>query len=275
MAWPVHDSMNQHLEELNENDFSRPLKVSMVRMEGPHKNPGGKHIRHVHPYWQMELVFDGNSYVEFENKTIHLEAGDILIIPPQNWHYYVFGDIGKKAWSIKFSFENIEEKMEPVIINKTEETQLLTKWLNEIIQPGECCSRNRFVLIEHLIASLLDLHYFGHDLQGTELSIIKHVRKVIEEQEGKAIQVQELANKLHFSTTYLTRIFKKQLGVPLKVFIDQQRFEIAKRLLLFSTLNISEIAEEMGFDNLFSFSRFFKRLSGESPQFYLNKNRCR
>ncbi len=272
MPWPVHDSWNQHLDELNSRDYSRPLKVSLVRIEGPFEN-SATHIRHVHPYWQMSVVLEKSFSVDFDHFSLFPEAGDIMVIPPQNWHY-VHLENGKKAWTIKFVLEESEEQFEPGIIEKNDETVLLAKWLREIMVHDHEGSVTRFVLMEHLISALLDQHFSNRNLDGSDIDLVKKVRHFIQcrLEQCMPVRVEDVAKELQFTTTYLTRIFKKQLGIPLKVYIDQQRFDMGRKLLTYSDLNISQIADELGYPDAFSFSRFFKRMSGSSPSSYRKRN---
>ncbi len=271
MPWPVHDSWNQHLDELNSKDYSRPLKVSLVRIEGPF-DLGWTHVRHVHPYWQMSVVQKKSFSVDFDRFKLTPEAGDIMVIPPQNWHYMHL-EKGKKAWTVKFMLDDITEQFEPGIIEKNPETMRLAQWLSEIMVEDHEAAVTRFVLIEHLISALLDLHFFNRDIDGSDIDLVKKVRHFIQLrlQHCLPVQVEDVAKELKLTSTYLTRVFKKQLGIPLKVYIDQQRFDMSRKFLVYSDLNISQIAGEMGFSDAFTFSRFFKRMSGTSPSSYRQK----
>jgi len=269
MPWPVHDSWNQHLDELNSRAHSRALEVELVRIEGPFANPS-RHIRHVHPYWQMSVVRNKGFSVELDKDlTLAPEAGDIMFIPPQNWHYFNFPN-GKDAWTLKFTLARGEEKFPPGILPVSGSSRLLHRWLSELLQQKTESDDSGNIILEHLIAAALDLHFHGQDIGGSETELIREARLFIEEQQGQgfAVKAGDVSAHLKLSTAYLTRIFKAQLGVPLKVYIDQQRFDLARKLMAFSDHNLSEIASELGFDDVFRFSRFFKRMSGVCPSAY-------
>lgn len=98
------------------------------------------------------------------------------------------------------------------------------------------------------------------------------VRSIIKARNGKVLTVAEAAGKLGYSRSHLSLLFKQEYGVPLKTFIDQERIEIAKSLLAYTEMNISETAIAMGFNDVYYFSNFFKRLTGKSPLHYLKEN---
>jgi AraC-like DNA-binding protein len=63
--------------------------------------------------------------------------------------------------------------------------------------------------------------------------------------------------------------------MPLKTYLDLERAKVASRLLEYSDLNITEIAETLDFPDVFSFSRFFRRVVGMSPRPFRQSARAR
>ncbi|MEX2672120.1 MAG: helix-turn-helix transcriptional regulator [Phycisphaeraceae bacterium] len=80
------------------------------------------------------------------------------------------------------------------------------------------------------------------------------------------ITIAELADEMGYSPGYLSAMFRKQQGEPLKAFLDRIRGENAAHHLCYADLNITQIAQRMGFPDVYSFSRFCKRVLGESPK---------
>ncbi len=268
MPWPVDNSWNQHLDELNSRLHSRAYQVSLVRIEKPFSH-AVSHTRHVHPYWQMSVVIDKSFSVDFDGMHLEPEARDIMLIPARNWHYFHF-PTGKKAWTIKFVLDGVEEKFPPGIMRRTEQSLMLNKWLQELMTQEIDSSRDMTVVLEHVVACALDLHFQELNVGGSDTNLIRRARIFIEDRlgDGVAVKAADVARSLGLSLTYLTRVFKRQLGIPLKVYIDQERFNVARKLMDLSDGNLSEIASELGFDDVFRFSRFFKRMSGVCPSEY-------
>lgn len=75
---------------------------------------------------------------------------------------------------------------------------------------------------------------------------------------------------LHFGVTgsYLSTIFKKQMGTTFSAYLEQVRILHAERLLSERRLTIDEIAERVGYTNSDSFRRAYKRARGISPSQY-------
>jgi AraC-like DNA-binding protein len=78
----------------------------------------------------------------------------------------------------------------------------------------------------------------------------------------------QLARSLRMSESYLRSLFRRHFGVSIGHYVRESRLAKASGLIHNSDLNFSQIAEECGFDSVYSFSRAFKRANGLSPREY-------
>jgi AraC-like DNA-binding protein len=83
---------------------------------------------------------------------------------------------------------------------------------------------------------------------------------------GRPVQVTEIAARLGLSPGHLSERIRKERGMPLKTYIDLSRYREIERLLLYADAPIKLVAAQTGFRDLYSFSRFVKRISGHSPR---------
>lgn len=74
-----------------------------------------------------------------------------------------------------------------------------------------------------------------------------------------------VASEFHFSEGYLSYFFKEQTGQNFIEFIEKLRIKEACELLKNTELNINEIAEKIGYNNVQSFRRAFKKVEGVNP----------
>ncbi|MGD1841128.1 MAG: helix-turn-helix domain-containing protein [Thermonemataceae bacterium] len=83
-----------------------------------------------------------------------------------------------------------------------------------------------------------------------------------------SISLEALAQEACLSKFYYLRLFKLFYGLTPHQRIMQLRIEKAKELLKKTTLTITEIAYQVGFEYLSSLSRLFNKMVGVSPQKY-------
>ena len=85
--------------------------------------------------------------------------------------------------------------------------------------------------------------------------------------------VQDYADMLHRSPKTLSNLFTT-CGLPSPLRIIHERIEAeAKRLLLYSQKSAKEITEILGFEDQATFSRFFKKMTGESVSEYRKREK--
>ncbi|SFG92142.1 AraC family transcriptional regulator [Sporolactobacillus nakayamae] len=89
---------------------------------------------------------------------------------------------------------------------------------------------------------------------------------------SKHITLEELAELVQLSSTYLTRIFKESTGYSVIAYFNQMKIDKAKELLLDGDHKVKDVAHLLGFADEFYFSRLFKRSEGISPIDYYSKN---
>ena len=79
------------------------------------------------------------------------------------------------------------------------------------------------------------------------------------------LSLSHLAETFHYSTSYLSRIFKSELGINFMEYLLDRRMEAAKNLLENSDLSVNDIAAEVGYSSYTSFIKIFKKFFGITP----------
>ncbi|MCD0064064.1 helix-turn-helix transcriptional regulator, partial [Streptococcus agalactiae] len=80
------------------------------------------------------------------------------------------------------------------------------------------------------------------------------------------ITVEEIAKSCNLNRHYFCRLFREQTNSSPQQFLIQYRLSKACALLKNRNLNLSDIAEQIGYSNQFNFSAAFKRQYGISPR---------
>lgn len=82
------------------------------------------------------------------------------------------------------------------------------------------------------------------------------------------LSVADLAEKANQHADYFSRLFQQYTGErPLK-YIHEKRIERAQYLMVTTQMTYAEIAIQTGFENIFYFSKIFKKITGMSPGNY-------
>ncbi len=98
----------------------------------------------------------------------------------------------------------------------------------------------------------------------TEKEMITYIRQNY----TKEISLREFGSQFHLSEKYISRYFKEHFHITLSQYINHLRLEHARQLLQESTVPVTEVALQSGFQNVSYFIRCFKKMYGVSPLKY-------
>ncbi|WP_145409892.1 helix-turn-helix transcriptional regulator [Paenibacillus xylanexedens] len=84
----------------------------------------------------------------------------------------------------------------------------------------------------------------------------------------KPIRLDELADVAGYSTSHLSLLFKERTGLSLVEFLIRKRISSAKELLVSTGMTIKDVAEQVGYKDVYYFSRLFRKHAGDSPMQY-------
>ena len=83
--------------------------------------------------------------------------------------------------------------------------------------------------------------------------------------------LQDIAAHFNVSPNHLSQLFKRVTDVGITEYITHQKIEESKKLLTEGTLKVYEVADQLGFESAFYFSKVFKKITGISPKDYRNR----
>ena len=83
-----------------------------------------------------------------------------------------------------------------------------------------------------------------------------------------SLSLIEVSEHIGMSPTWFSTLFKEKGGCSFKEYVDMVRLEKARALLTNTEDTIESIAEKVGYNNSYSFSRFFKKYTGATPNAY-------
>lgn len=107
-----------------------------------------------------------------------------------------------------------------------------------------------------------------------EVSVSRYVGdfvRMVDAEYMERHEVEYYAGKLCITPNYLNKIVRQALGTTAKIHIQRKLLEEARRLLVYTTLTVTEIAECLHFDSASYFVRFFKKQAGQTPLQYREK----
>ncbi len=137
----------------------------------------------------------------------------------------------------------------------------------EVASPPELFRQERLDLLAGLLVLELRRCRRAASPQPDEDPILL-LREILDSRFDEEIDISELATGFSLHEDHLRRRFKARFGEPPGEYLIRRRIEAARELLNMTALPIGEIARRVGLENVYYFSRIFRKKVGASPTEY-------
>lgn len=97
---------------------------------------------------------------------------------------------------------------------------------------------------------------------------VSFVKEYVAEHYHEDITFSEIARLAHVSRTYLSALFKKEVGYPFSAYLTEIRMSKAKECMQEGHVKLADVASLVGYNDYVHFSKMFKKQFGLSPRAY-------
>ena len=97
----------------------------------------------------------------------------------------------------------------------------------------------------------------------------------IERNLKRGISLEDVANHVNISTYYLSKIFKKEMGVNFITYVTDRKMDLAKEMLVNTDIPVLNIALDLAYNEANYFSKAFKKKTGLTPSEYREQYKIR
>lgn len=220
----------------------------------------------------LVYVEKGVFHVEYRGEKKEVKAGEAFFIDCREPHYYHAED------NLEFYYIHIDGSNSHEICQYIMNTQgwHITKpvtrkiydIIKEVLDIYQSNHEPTPPEISFYIYQIFHLLMKPSDLELHELEPVEKTIHYIRSNVGKTITLDELADYVSLSASYLSHIFKKQTGFSPLEYVINTRIERAKSLLITSNLSVEEIAYQVGYSSSGSLINLFMKKLKTSPKHY-------
>lgn len=204
-----------------------------------------------------------------------MTAGDLVVLPREEFHGY--GSSYEQPWSIYYAhyrgsalqrwYELMGLRAGQQLMNCTSLRrvhQLLEEMYQSYLSGVDDYSAVHAASCLSQVFSLLAQKQRSSARESTHMNL-EAVHQFMHEHISEQISLNELADVAGLSVTHFSRRFSEQCGLsPIEYFIRLKMHQAAE-LLHHTDLSIASIAETLGYEDQYYFSRIFKKVYGQAP----------
>lgn len=254
------------------NRLEKHLQENHALISHPHK----------HDFYLTVLFFKGTGKHEIDFQSYDVEAGSVFVLKPGQTHHW---ELSKDTEGYIFFHEELSANFDLLDfpfysrIFSPPEIKLKRNQIQEFANKFETLYdefHSDLAFKARRTTQLIDLIYIDLSrIYGTEnkdfipkplpyLTRIYAFEKLIEKYFKTEKSPTQYADWLNISAKHLNRITRETLNKTATEMISERVILEAKRLLSHSNFSLTEIALELGFEEYSYFSRYFKKLVGET-----------
>ena len=256
------------------------------------RRPYGEDIGtlHFHNYMEIGICHEGYGTCVLCDSVKIFEEGCISIVPPKYPHTMntIPGTTAFWEW-LYLDVESILQDMKNSSFKKLDTEYLLDKLYdsahffyreeylcisNIILEIRRECDGKAYMyqeklkaLLQSLVVELLRIHNVENEMtkKNARSFLIDPALGYVKKHYNEDIRIKDLADVCNISESHFRGIFQKCMNMMPSDYVNAIRIREASKILLRSSVTMEEVAYRVGYTNVSTFNRNFKKITGMTP----------
>jgi AraC family L-rhamnose operon regulatory protein RhaS len=259
---------------------------------------------HRHHYFELMYILEGTGAHTINSNRYPYHKGNLFLLTPEDTHSFITdsesrcciidftkglfskrhrletdrAEISEFFVSMEYIFHN-HQSLEGYIDLNPEEAALTDTLIMQLVAEkehprvyGGIIVQNIVFLLLNLVARFITESKAGESKRAGVRNIIHEITAYIQQNiyQKELLRIENLAKHFHKTPDHLNRYFRQQTGFTLKAYINRYKLNLVETRLRYSDLNISEIADEMGFTDESHLNKAVKSAFGKTAKQYRN-----
>jgi len=250
------------------------------------------HVLHLNNYVEIYIYVSGNHHFIVEDSLYKLTRGDVIMINPREVHkalpltegpyerfYFLLEehtfdamelDPLRQILNLSCEFGNLISMK-----NKSEDLLKILYSISDCFHDGRDDQLRALGLFLQFLAELNQHYVLSNSLNNYDNTcmttsppkLLKDILTYVAEHTAEIQSAAEISSALGVSPQYLSNYFSKQIGTPLKTFIQAKKIAMSKELLKKGG-DVTGVCYDCGFNDCSYFIKIFKKYVGITPMAY-------
>lgn len=233
--------------------------------------------------WLFIYTLDGQGRFGYQGGEFIARAGDAVFLQPHTLHDYGVEESleywellwvhfhSRAQWGAYLQLPEAAPGLFHLQVNKPERKKIEKRFAEVHALATSGLERREDFAMNALEEVLLLLDSINPKARRQLDSRVIKVQTYLRQHLNERVTLEQLSSFCHLSASRLSHLFSEQVGMSPLEFLDTERLERAKRLLELTSMTVQAIANEVGFENPFYFTRRFKKYTGVAPRAFREK----
>lgn len=243
---------------------------------------------HQHTYFEMHVPIVGTQTYQLRDETISVKSNELVVFSPNTLHSIPYSSDDLQKFSLSYTLlEKIDESdfswVGKELANRSYFMTRADPWyatvFRRIFREADMAQPGWTTLVINMVSQIiidiarenLPAEKKLNSAQGLQRKRIESIERFIMDNISASITNQMVAEHMFLSIRQLDRVTLAERGVTLKSLIDAIKMREARRLLGKTNMEQKEISTTLGFSDVSSFNRYFRRFENLSPGAYRSK----
>lgn len=230
-------------------------------------------------FYILAYAKSGKAFYSFGGEVTHIKKGTVIFVR-QNQTYSARSD-PENPWhfnSVAFSLDFLDESSRilleelPNIFTSSDSSRMAENF-TELYRIWFAKGAGYLIKCRSLILDILYIllsDEFRRGKASAHYAKIEQLVDMMRENFDKSYSLEELCALSGLSSSHFRMLFKEMTGMTAVQFQNRLKIDRAKDLILSCNCNVTEAAHAVGFNDVYYFSRMFRKLTGKNPSEYLH-----
>lgn len=234
-------------------------------------------------YFGIEYVVSGQCSVCIDNKCEQLHAGSLFCYAPDS--SVLIKNSGEQPlvkYFFDFTGKDAHELIEKRFLENTEFLNIphlswIPENMKQLLETGKSGDKRAeescVLLLRLILKQVQDYAPTNKIALSISFSKYRQAQDFIHKSYRQIHSLEQLADECNLSSAYLCRIYQRFHHESPTQALTRQKLNHAAKLLMSETNLVKEVADQVGYDDPYYFSRVFKKQFGLSPKHFIRQTR--
>ena len=230
-----------------------------------------------HIFTEIEFVSKGSCVQKVNGHTIKCTEGSVVLLLSRDVHEYVSFSEETHLYCLCFADDVVPKELRELLYTKNTAISVLldedarAKVLNCFQQL--LTEKNDPQLYGKLLTQGIITEIVVHILRGTQVyehkisnSLLEKALKYIQDNFKQSVSLNDVAHHVHITPQYFSKLFKAEVNITFHTYLRNMRLDHAMTLLNTTSMSVTEVCMESGFNSVSNFTKIFKERFNVLPK---------